>query len=138
MNIEAYNLDSLRRLIRNLQDENKRLKAQLNKANIAYESGPIFEEKIETAEEYDPDQGGRGGCIRHISSACRWHMPFLVFDFDNHEKGAESTDFANTDDEWHDEVDVLRLICERNGITPLVERSRSGRGAHVWIFSGNQ
>lgn len=63
---------------------------------------------------------------------------FLVFDFDNHEKGAESTDFANTDDEWHDEVDVLRLICERNGITPLVERSRSGRGAHVWIFSGNQ
>ena len=59
---------------------------------------------------------------------------FLVFDFDNHEKGAESTDFANTDDEWHDEVDALRLICERNGITPLVERSRSGRGAHVWIF----
>lgn len=59
---------------------------------------------------------------------------FLVFDFDNHEKGAESTDFANTDDEWHDEVDALRLICERNGISPLVERSRSGRGAHVWIF----
>lgn len=59
---------------------------------------------------------------------------FLVFDFDNHEKGAESTDFANTDDEWHDEVDALRLICERNGITPLVERSRSGRGAHVWIL----
>lgn len=28
----------------------------------------------------------------------------------------------------------LRFICERNGITPLVERSRSGRGAHVWIF----
>ena len=22
--------------------------------------------------------------------------------------------------EWHDEVDALRLICERNGITPLV------------------
>ena len=59
---------------------------------------------------------------------------FLVFDFDNHEKGAESTDFANMDDEWHDEVDALRLICERNGITPLVERSRSGREAHVCIF----
>ncbi|EOS38612.1 hypothetical protein C808_02822 [Lachnospiraceae bacterium M18-1] len=59
---------------------------------------------------------------------------FVVFDFDNHEKGAEKTDFANTNDEWHEEVDALRLICERNGITPLVERSRSGRGAHVWIF----
>lgn len=25
-------------------------------------------------------------------------------------------------------------MCELNGINPLVERSRSGRGAHVWIF----
>ena len=218
MNIEAYNLDSLRRLVRSLQDENKKLKAQLNKANIAYETEHVFDEKIETAEEYDPDQGGRilskyitedmvnryfamfwgrtdvyakrgtkGGYFPQCNN--RWNARicpkqrgekinceacehtewtklepkkimdhllgyredgadvlgiyplladgtcrFLVFDFDNHEKGAESTDFANIDDEWHDEVDALRLICERNGITPLVERSRSGRGAHVWIF----
>ncbi|MEQ2677420.1 DEAD/DEAH box helicase family protein [Enterocloster citroniae] len=59
---------------------------------------------------------------------------FIVFDFDNHEKGAEQTDFANVTEEWNEEVDALRLICESNGITPLVERSRSGRGAHVWIF----
>ena len=55
MNIEAYNLDSLRRLVRSLQDENKKLKAQLNKANIAYEPEHVFDEKIENAEEYDPD-----------------------------------------------------------------------------------
>lgn len=218
MNIEAYNLDSLRKLVRSLQDENKKLKAQLKKANIAYESENPFEEKIENAEEYDPDQGGRilsryitedlvnryfamfwgrtdvyakrgakGGyfpqcnnrwnnqicpkqraekisceacehrswtrlepkkIIEHLcgyredgadvlgiypllsDGTCR----FLVFDFDNHEKGAEKTDFANVDDEWHEEVDALRIICESNGITPLVERSRSGKGAHVWIF----
>ena len=218
MNIEAYNLDSLRKLVRSLQDENKRLKAQLEKANIAYEAENLFEEKIETNEEYDPDQGERilskyitedlvnkyfamfwgrtdvyakrgtkGGyfpqcnhrwkdqlcpkqrgekincencehrewiklkpekIIEHLlgyredgadvlgiypllpDGTCR----FLVFDFDNHEKGAEKTDFANADDEWHEEVDALRRICESNGITPLVERSRSGRGAHVWIF----
>ena len=59
---------------------------------------------------------------------------FLVFDFDNHEKDAEQTDFANMDEEWHEEVDAIRMMCELNGITPLVERSRSGRGAHVWIF----
>lgn len=59
---------------------------------------------------------------------------FIVFDFDNHEKGAEKTDFANVDEGWHKEVDALRRICENNGIKPLVERSRSGRGAHVWIF----
>ena len=59
---------------------------------------------------------------------------FIVFDFDNHEKGAEVTDFANTDNEWHKEVEALRKMCELNGIRPLVERSRSGKGAHVWIF----
>ena len=190
----------------------------LDKADVAYESENVFEEKIETIEEYDPDQGGRiqskyiteelanrffamfwgrmdvyakrgtkGGYFPQCDNrwnnricpkqrgekvnceACehrRWtelkpkkiieHLlgyredgadvlgvypllpdgtcRFVVFDFDNHEKGAEKTDFANTNDEWHEEVDALRLICERNGITPLVERSRSGRGAHVWIF----
>lgn len=30
MNIEAYNLDSLRKLVRSLQEENIKLKAQLN------------------------------------------------------------------------------------------------------------
>ncbi len=218
MNIEAYNLDSLRKLVRTLQDENKRLKEQLEKACIAYETENVFEEKIENYEEYDPDQGGRiigrfitedlakqyfamfwgrtdvyakrgtkGGYFPQCNN--RWNdqvcpkqkgekincescehtawtsltpkklvehligyreggvdvlgvyplLPngtcrFLVFDFDNHEKGSELTDFANTDDEWHEEVDALRRICESNGITPLVERSRSGRGAHVWIF----
>ena len=59
---------------------------------------------------------------------------FLVFDFDNHEKNAEKNDFANRDDAWREEVEALRTICRLNGIDPLVERSRSGRGAHIWIF----
>ena len=62
---------------------------------------------------------------------------FLVFDFDNHEKDAEKNDFANENEDWHDEVDALRLICKQNGIDVLVERSRSGRGAHIWIFFKN-
>lgn len=56
---------------------------------------------------------------------------FLVFDFDNHEKEAEKTDFANKGETWMEEVEAMRLICELNGIDPLVERSRSGRGAHL-------
>ncbi len=59
---------------------------------------------------------------------------FLVYDFDNHEKGAEKRDFANEDDTWMEEVEAMRKICVLNGIDPLVERSRSGRGAHIWIF----
>ena len=59
---------------------------------------------------------------------------FMVFDFDNHDKDAEEKDFANSDDTWVEEVESRREICVLNGIEPLVERSRSGRGAHVWIF----
>ena len=59
---------------------------------------------------------------------------FLVYDFDNHDKGAEKRDFANTDDAWIEEVEAMRTICILNGIDPLVERSRSRRGAHLWIF----
>lgn len=59
---------------------------------------------------------------------------FLVFDFDNHEKGADALDFANEDNRWMKEVDALRQVCGENGIPCLVERSRSGRGGHLWIF----
>ena len=219
MNIEAYDADSLRKMVRLLEYENKILKDKLKKAGISYEEVNPFEEKIESAEEYDLDQGNRivnppyitekmamrffsmfwgredvyarrgknGGYFPQCAN--RWNdrlcpkqrkekvlcdecentkwisldvkkiidhllgtkedgsdvigvyplLPngtcrFIVFDFDNHEKGAEVTDFANTDNEWHKEVDALRKMCELNGIRPLVERSRSGKGAHVWIF----
>ena len=42
MNIEAENLDSLRKLIRELQEENNYLKEKLKKANIAYPESGIF------------------------------------------------------------------------------------------------
>ena len=59
---------------------------------------------------------------------------FMALDFDNHDKGAEEKDFANVDDTWIEEVEAMREICVLNGIDPLVERSRSGKGAHIWIF----
>ena len=217
MSIEADNLDSLRKLVRELQAENTLLKKKLKKANITYPESCIFEEKIENTSEFDPDQGGRiirkyiteemanryfamfwgrtdvyakrgknGGYFPQCNN--RWNdrlcpkqqgekihcedckntswtkltakkivehllgykddgsdvigvyplLPdgtcrFIVFDFDNHEKGAEETDFANSTKDWHKEVEALRLICEKNGITPLVERSRSGQRANVWV-----
>ncbi|MGI6019501.1 MAG: TOTE conflict system archaeo-eukaryotic primase domain-containing protein, partial [Marvinbryantia sp.] len=219
MNIEAYDAEALRKIVRLLEYENRLLKDKLKKENIPYDEINPFEETIENAEEYDLDQGARivhptfitekmairffsmfwgredvyarrsknGGYFPQCDN--RWNVKlcpkqrgekifcdecenkkwtkldvkkivghllgykedgsdvigiypllpdgtcrFIVFDFDNHEKGAETTDFANVDSEWHKEVDALRKICEINGIKPLVERSRSGRGAHVWIF----
>jgi len=58
----------------------------------------------------------------------------LVFDFDNHAKGAEQDDHANIDDSWKEEINALRCICKNLGVEVTVERSRSGRGAHLWIF----
>ena len=59
---------------------------------------------------------------------------FLVFDFDNDLIKSEQTDFSNEDEKWKEEVSALREICKINNIDALVERSRSGNGAHVWIF----
>ena len=50
---------------------------------------------------------------------------FLVFDFDNHD-GSRMI--------WKDEAKLLRDICKRYGIDTALERSRSGNGAHIWIF----
>ena len=221
MNIEAYNLDSLRKLVRDLQKENKELRLILDKAKVPYINSEVFIEIPSESKEYDLDQGARiseqyineymaqkffsmfwGRMDVYAKRAkngnyypqCdnRWNnakcpkqrnekmycedcehqcwtkltlevierhlwgyredgadvigvyplLPdgtcrFLVFDFDNHEKDAEKNDFANEDEDWHDEVDALRLICQQNGIDALVERSRSGRGAHIWIFFKN-
>lgn len=51
---------------------------------------------------------------------------FLVFDFDSH------MDPLSTD--WKEDVNTLRSICNRLSVPILVERSRSGAGAHVWMF----
>jgi len=59
---------------------------------------------------------------------------FLVFDFDNHDKENQLDDGANTGLAWKEEVNALREICEKNQICALTERSRSGHGAHIWIF----
>lgn len=59
MNIEAYTLDSLRKLVRTLQAENKELKELLQKAAIPYAESAAFQDIPTLAEEYDPDQGSR-------------------------------------------------------------------------------
>ncbi len=59
---------------------------------------------------------------------------FLVFDFDDHAGGTAQDDYANQDEKWKEEVDSLREICRLLKIDYLVERSRSGRGAHLWVF----
>lgn len=51
---------------------------------------------------------------------------FIVYDFDNHD------DLETLD--WQSEVNSMRMICEKNCVDALVERSRSGKGAHIWIF----
>lgn len=45
---------------------------------------------------------------------------FLAMDFDKHT--------------WMDDVSALRDTCRLLGLSAAVERSRSGKGAHVWFF----
>ena len=53
--------------------------------------------------------------IREDNTTC-----FLAVDFD--------------DDNWQADVTAFRKCAESVGLTPAVERSRSGNGAHVWFF----
>lgn len=59
---------------------------------------------------------------------------FLVFDFDSHDNKIGGDDGANLDLEWMTEVNSFRKICVINEVPILVERSRSGKGAHIWMF----
>jgi len=35
---------------------------------------------------------------------------------------------------WHEDVSAFVAVCRKEGVPAAVERSRSGAGAHVWIF----
>ena len=66
---------------------------------------------------------------------------FLVFDFDSHSKnfGAAKKidDTANDNsnfEKWKSDVRSVCKTCSEYSVFPSVEISRSGNGAHLWIF----
>ena len=71
MNIEAYDLDSLRKIIRELQGENESLKEQLRQAGAAYYEQDFFSDKI---EEYLS-----GGKLTTLPSKRKKKIPVLVW-----------------------------------------------------------
>ena len=59
MHNEVHNLDSLRKLVRELKHENQELRNLLSKANLPYENNSVFKELLTDDEAYDPEQGER-------------------------------------------------------------------------------
>ena len=57
---------------------------------------------------------------------------FLVFDFDNHNEEPLDSEKASYD--LVTEVKAIREICKTLSIPCYVERSRSGKGCHIWFF----
>ena len=58
MRITEHDLDSLRRFVRDLQQENDNLKALLLENNIPFENRNVLEEQS-LPDDYDEDQGAR-------------------------------------------------------------------------------
>ena len=59
MNVESYDLDSLRRLVRSLQSENESLKEKLRENAIPFEEVDVFAAPSQAPDEHDPDQSQR-------------------------------------------------------------------------------
>ena len=58
MNLKAYDVDSLRKIVRELQEENEELREQLHRQNIPAAESQAF--LIRRNDDlYDPDQGAR-------------------------------------------------------------------------------
>lgn len=90
--------------------------------------------KLEAEDIYNHILGQKEDCSDVIGvyplfpdGTCR----FLVFDFDVHDNEHD------VDNSFKDEVDAVRSICKTYGFHCLVERSRSGNGAHLWLFFEN-
>ena len=58
MRIDEHNLDSLRKIIRDLQEENDYLKNLLEQHQLPYEKKNVLEEQP-VPDDYDEDQGAR-------------------------------------------------------------------------------
>ena len=56
MKVEAYDLDSLRKLVRSLQAENRSLRELLAENRIPVEASDVFSSATQVPDEHDPDQ----------------------------------------------------------------------------------
>ena len=71
------------------------------------------------------EQHLRGNIVAGIYPMCLVETCyFLAIDFD--------------EEEWQKDISVLREVCMEFNIPVVVERSRSGNGAHAWFFFENQ
>lgn len=91
-------------------------KAKTKCANCTYKSYLSLNEKV-----IDEHLRGRNNFVAGIYPMCPDETcHFLAIDFD--------------DGEWEKDVTTLREVCTEFKIPIAVERSRSGKGAHVWFF----
>ncbi len=57
---------------------------------------------------------------------------FLAFDFDNHKTNEEKS--SSQIENWKADILAVKTVCNSLEIPCYIEISRSGNGAHLWIF----
>lgn len=137
-------MEYLQNQVIKLRQENEILKALLKRNHISFKEY-LSDESYHEPEQFDPNQGKRiihptiitKKMANYFYSRFWGRQDVFALRYESKNMDASGKDFANVDDEWRKEVDGMRKICEKNGIVPLVERSRSGKGAHLWIFFQN-
>lgn len=131
LNIEAYDAESLRKLVRFFENENKLLKEKLKKENISYDEVNPFEEIIDNAEAYDPDQGERINNPTYITEemAIRFFSMFWGREDVYAKRGRYGGYFPQCDNRWND-----RLCPKQRGkrYSVMSVKIKNGQG---WMLS---
>ena len=116
MQLESHDLNTLRKIIRDLEEENRSLKSLLSDNGIVYESTSVYDEDVESRDVYDPDQGAR--IIKYAITRDMAKLFFYMFHGREDvyaKRGKKGGYFPQCDNRWN-------RICPKNNDTKIILR----------------
>ena len=118
----------------NLENENKQLKKRISYLEQLLDNHHITYQKFKEENQFNTIKTE----MITPEHAVKFYRVFKgrkdVYSQRHVNKDGKVGYYPQCENFWKEEVNALRKICQLHHIDYLVERSRSGKGAHLWIF----